>query len=138
MMISMSTLIVLAADATAKTDNSSVRTALISAFTAIVVALGGQWLLQKGKSKPDVTEIGRSGLEIVPEMGDKVLEALSRVQSLTDAVATARVEVAEARMEAAAMRAELTSVRLELAGAKAEAIELRAENAALRARNAAA
>lgn len=115
-------------------QTSPISTAVISAMATLIAALGVQYLINRGKKNLDRTEIGRSGLEIVPEMGDKVLEALSRVQELTEAVSAARLEASEARIEAAAARREATAVRTELAGAKREAQELRAENQALRNR----
>lgn len=121
--------------AAAEQTSSDYRTSLISAASAVSVALGVQYLINRGKKNVDRTEIGRSGLEIVPEMGDKVLEALSRVQELTEAVGEARIAASEAQAEAQKARAEAAGIRLELAGARAEAQQLRAENAALRAEN---
>lgn len=114
------------------TIDPGVQTALISAFSAGLVAAITAWASGRARKRPDATEIGRTGLSVIPEMGDKVLEALDRVNELTEAVAEAKEQAIQARAEAATARAEASAVRTELAAAKREIEELRDENYQLR------
>jgi len=105
--------------------DASVQTAIVSGAAAFVVMVGTQWSASRMRKGVDATTIGKTGLEVVPEMGERMLEALSMVNELSEAVATTRQQLSEARSEAA-------DIRTELAKAKAEVAELRHENALLK------
>ena len=109
--------------------------AALASGSSVLATFAATWAAMRSRRKPDATEISRTGLEIVPEMGDRVLEALSKVQELTEKVAAAQLAAAKAQAQAEATQAELALVRIELDAAKSEARQLRAENAALRVEN---
>lgn len=113
--------------ATGGGDSTNLVTIVVSGVVSIAIVIITQVFTGRNKRKVDATDITEAGMAILPEMGDRVMAALRRVEELTVAVGRAQQEVAEARADAAAAKAEAGAALRELASAHGLITQLRAE-----------